>query len=311
MTKPDPKLVEQIVEIITHEVLAAMAEEQERSANPEGFKCKFECSDHRCVKMCMDRTGNVVSAGAQRLSSTLGVIPGDLSLANMIDHTLLKPDATQQEVAQLCFEARKYEFASVCVNPTWVPLCAQLLQASRVKVCTVIGFPLGATSSETKAFETKTAIDQGATEIDMVINIGALKARDLELVAKDIRGVVNAAHSRGIIVKVIIETALLTDEEKTIACLLSKEADADFVKTSTGFAGGGATVHDVELMRKTVGPEMGVKASGGVRTFEDADAMIKAGATRIGASAGVKIIQGPSKQEPVKSEAGSSSAKQY
>jgi deoxyribose-phosphate aldolase len=311
MTKPDPKLVEQIVEIITHEVLAAMAEEQERSAHPEAFQCKFECSDQLCVKMCMDRTGNVVSAGAQRLSSTLGVIPGDLSLANMIDHTLLKPDATQQEVAQLCFEARKYEFASVCVNPTWVPLCAQLLQASRVKVCTVIGFPLGATSSETKAFETETAIRQGATEIDMVINIGALKARDLETVAKDIRGVVKAAHSHNIIVKVIIETALLTDEEKTIACLISKEADADFVKTSTGFAGGGATVHDVELMRKTVGPEMGVKASGGVRTFEDADAMIKAGATRIGASAGVKIIQGPSKQEPAKKEAGSSSAKQY
>ncbi|MEP7135748.1 MAG: deoxyribose-phosphate aldolase [Chloroflexota bacterium] len=229
----------------------------------------------------------------------------------MIDHTLLKPDATQQEIAQLCFEARKYEFASVCVNPTWVPLCAQLLQASRVKVCTVIGFPLGATSSETKAFETKTAIDQGATEIDMVINIGALKARDLETVAKDIRGVVNSAHSRNIIVKVILETALLTDEEKTIASLISKEAGADFVKTSTGFAGGGATVHDVELMRKTVGPEMGVKASGGVRTFEDAENMIKAGATRIGASAGVKIIQGPSKQEPAKSEAGSSSNKSY
>jgi deoxyribose-phosphate aldolase len=223
----------------------------------------------------------------------------------MIDHTLLKPDATQQEIAQLCFEARKYGFASVCINPTWVSLCAQLLQGSPVKVCTVIGFPLGATSLETKAFETETAIKQGATEIDMVINIGALKARDLDTVAKDIRGVVNAAHSHGIIVKVIIEAALLNDEEKVIACLLSKEAEADFVKTSTGFASGGATIHDVELMRKTVGPEMGVKAAGGVRTFEDADAMIKAGATRIGASAGVKILQGPSKQEPAKSEAGS------
>ncbi len=302
MAKPDPKLVEQLVEIITHEVLAALAEEQERAANPQAFQCKFECADQLCVKMCMDKTGNVVSAGAERLTSTLGVIPGDLSIARMIDHTLLKPDATQQEIAQLCFEARKYEFASVCVNPTWVSLCSQLLQGSRAKVCTVIGFPLGATSSETKAFETRTAIDHGATEIDMVINIGALKARDLELVAKDIRGVVNAAHSRNIIVKVIIETALLTDEEKTIASLLSKEAGADFVKTSTGFAGGGATVHDVELMRKAVGPEMGVKASGGVRTFEDAENMIKAGATRIGASAGVKIIQGPGKQE-----AGSSS----
>ncbi|NWG07227.1 MAG: deoxyribose-phosphate aldolase [Chloroflexi bacterium] len=251
--------------------------------------------------------GNVVSAGAERLSSTLGVIPQDQALAKMIDHTLLKPDATQQEIAQLCFEAKKYGFASVCVNPTWVELCAQLLKGSPVKVCTVVGFPLGATSSETKAFETETAIRQGATEIDMVINIGALKARDLETVAKDIRGVVQVAHSHGVLVKVIIETVLLTNEEKTIACLLSKEAGADFVKTSTGFAGGGATVHDVELMRKTVGPQMGVKASGGVRTFEDAANMIKAGATRIGASAGVKIIQGPGKQEPAKSEAGSSS----
>lgn len=309
--KPDPKLVEQLVEIITREVLAAMTERSERASTPEGFHCKFECADQLCVKMCMDQTGHVVSAGAERLTSTLGVIPGDAGLANMIDHTLLKPDATQQEIAQLCFEARKHGFASVCVNPTWVELCATLLRGSPVKVCTVIGFPLGATSSETKAFETKTAIEHGATEIDMVINIGALKARDLETVAKDIRGVVQAAHSRNIIVKVIIETALLTDEEKTIACLLSKEAEADFVKTSTGFAGGGATVHDVELMRKTVGPEMGVKASGGVRTFEDAASMIKAGATRIGASAGVKIIQGPSKQDPTKSEAAAGSSKSY
>ncbi|MBN2115590.1 MAG: deoxyribose-phosphate aldolase [Anaerolineales bacterium] len=257
--------------------------------------------------------GNVINAGAERLSSTLGVIPQDLNLAKMIDHTLLKPDATQQEIAQLCFEARKYGFASVCVNPTWVSLCAELLKGSPVKVCTVIGFPLGATSSETKAFETETAIRQGATEIDMVINIGALKARDLETVARDIRGVVNAAHPRGAIVKVIIETVLLTDEEKTIASLLSKEAGADFVKTSTGFAGGGATVNDVALMRKAVGPEMGVKASGGVRTFEDAESMIKAGATRIGASAGVKILQGPGPagQPSAAREAGTSSTKSY
>lgn len=292
--KPDKKLVEQLVEIITHEVLAAMAEEQARAGTLDGFQCKFDCAEGLCVRLCTDRMGNVVNAGAERLSSTLGVIPQDASLAKMIDHTLLKPDATQQEIAQLCFEARKYGFASVCVNPTWVSLCAELLKGASAKVCTVIGFPLGATSSETKAFETETAIKQGATEIDMVINIGALKARDLETVARDIRGVVNAAHSKNIIVKVIIETALLTDEEKTIASLISKEAGADFVKTSTGFAGGGATVHDVELMRKTVGPQMGVKASGGVRTFEDAASMIKAGATRIGASAGVKIIQGPS-----------------
>jgi len=299
---PDVKVVEQLVEIITREVLTAMMEQ--KASTPEGAHCEYQCADNVCVHTCFDRAGNVVNAGAARLTSTLGVIPQDVNLAGMIDHTLLKPDATQQEVAQLCFEARKYNFASVCVNPTWVSLCAQLLQGSSAKVCTVIGFPLGATSPEVKAFETQTAIQHGATEIDMVINIGALKARDLDLVARDIRGVVEVAHARNIIVKVIIETALLDDEEKTIACLLSKEADADFVKTSTGFAGGGATVHDVELMRRTVGPEMGVKASGGVRTFEDAESMIKAGATRIGASAGVKIIQGPSKDKtPVKEPA--------
>jgi deoxyribose-phosphate aldolase len=309
--KPDPKLVEQLVEIITREVLVAMAEEEQRSVHPDAYQCKFDCADQLCVRVCYDKMGNVINAGAERLSSTLGVIPQNLDIAKMIDHTLLKPDATQQEIAQLCFEARKYGFASVCVNPTWVSLCAQLLQGSPVKVCTVIGFPLGATSSEAKAFETETAIRQGATEIDMVINIGALKARDLETVARDIRGVVNVAHAHGIIVKVIIETALLTDEEKTIASLIAKEAGADFVKTSTGFAGGGATVHDVELMRKAVGPQMGVKASGGVRTYEDAASMIKAGATRIGASAGVKIIQGPGAAGSVAEKSASPSPKLY
>lgn len=311
MTKPNPKLVEQLVEIITHEVLAAMMEDETRASNPELYQCKHDCVDGLCVRLCFDHVGNVVKAGAERVSSTLGAIPQELAVAKMIDHTLLKPDATQQEIAQLCYEARKYGFASVCVNPTWVHLCAELLKGSDVKVCTVIGFPLGATSSESKAFETETAIKQGATEIDMVINVGALKARDIDTVARDIRGVVKAAHSHGVIVKVIIETVLLTDEEKTIASLTSKEAGADFVKTSTGFAGGGATVHDVELMRKAVGPQMGVKASGGVRTFEDAQSMIQAGATRIGASAGVKIIQGPSDQVEGKKEAGISSAKSY
>ncbi len=296
--KTDPKLVEQLVEIITHEVLAAMLEQKEKEQAPEGGQCKFDCADKVCVRTCFDRAGNVVSAGAERLSSTLGVIPGNLDLAKLIDHTLLKPDATQDQIAQLCYEARKYGFASVCVNSTWVELCAQLLKGSQVKVCSVIGFPLGATPPEVKAFETQTAINHGASEIDMVINIGALKTGDLELVAKDIGGVVTTAHAKGAIVKVIIEAVFLTDEEKTIACLLSKEAGADFVKTSTGFASGGATVHDVELMRKTVGPEMGVKAAGGVRTYEDVEKMVKAGATRIGASAGVKIIQGPAK-EPI------------
>jgi deoxyribose-phosphate aldolase len=292
----DLKTVENLVEIITHEVLAAMVEQRERAKAPEESQCKANCTDRLCVRTCFDRTGQVVNAGAERLSSTIGVIPQNMDLARMIDHTLLKPDATPDQIAQLCFEARKHGFASVCVNPTWVELCAKLLEGSPVKVCTVIGFPLGATAPEVKVFETQNAIDHGATEIDMVINIGALKTRDLELVAKDIRGVVLAAHARGAIVKVIIEAVLLTDEEKTIACLLSKEAGADFVKTSTGFASGGATVQDVTLMRKAVGPEMGVKAAGGVRTFEDAEKMVKAGATRIGASVGVKIIQGPSQE---------------
>ncbi|MEW6403282.1 MAG: deoxyribose-phosphate aldolase [Chloroflexota bacterium] len=210
----------------------------------------------------------------------------------MIDHTLLKPDATHDQIAQLCYEARKYEFASVCVNPTHVKLCAELLRGSPVKVCTVIGFPLGATSTAVKVYETETAIRDGATEIDMVINVGALKAKDLDLVAKDIREVVRVAHAAGAIVKVIIETSLLDQEEKVTACLLSKEAGADFVKTSTGFSGGGATVDDVALMRRVVGPEIGVKASGGVKSYEDARSMVEAGATRIGASAGVKIVQG-------------------
>ncbi|MCK4488715.1 MAG: deoxyribose-phosphate aldolase, partial [Anaerolineales bacterium] len=188
----------------------------------------------------------------------------------MIDHTLLKPDATADQIAQLCYEARKYKFASVCINPTHVKLCAELLEGTQVKVCTVIGFPLGASAPEVKAFEAQTAINDGATEIDMVINIGAVKAGDLTLVARDIHEVVKVGHASRAIVKVIIETALLNEEEKVTACLLAKEAGADFVKTSTGFSGGGATVEDINLMRQVVGPTMGVKASGGVRDFEDA-----------------------------------------
>jgi len=293
---PDTNTVEQLVEIITREVLISIKEREEKSLIPPGGQCKMNCADGTCVFSCFDRTGEVVKAGADRLSSLIGVIPKDMSLAGLIDHTLLKPDATPDQIAQLCFEARKYQFASVCINPAWVKLCAQLLQGASAKVCSVIGFPLGASATDVKVFETRKAIEDGATEIDMVINIGALKARELDWVARDIRGVVMAAHEKGAIVKVIIEAVLLNDEEKTIACMLSKEVGADFVKTSTGFASGGATVHDVELMRRVVGPAMGVKAAGGVRTFEDAQSMVKAGATRIGASAGVKIIQGPSKE---------------
>lgn len=212
-------------------------------------------------------------------------------IAKFIDHTLLKPDAVQSEIEKLCREAREYEFASVCVNPYWVKLCAAMLKGSSVKVCTVIGFPLGANSYETKVFETGLAIEDGASEIDMVINIGAIKSSDYEVVKREIESVAGCARSLNAILKVIIETSLLTDDEKARACKISKEAGADFVKTSTGFAGGGATVADIELMRRTVGSEMGVKASGGIRDFQTAQQMINAGATRIGASAGVNIVK--------------------
>lgn len=211
--------------------------------------------------------------------------------AKYIDHTLLKADATADAIVTLCEEAKKYSFASVCVNPTWVKTAAEALQASTVKVCTVIGFPLGASTSETKAFETTNAIQHGATEIDMVINVGALRSNDTETVFEDIKAVVQAAGDLAL-VKVIIETSLLTDEEKRIVCELAVKAGADFVKTSTGFSTGGATKEDVELMRSVVGPEIGVKASGGVRSFEDMKMMIEAGATRIGASSGVQIMEG-------------------
>ena len=306
---PDIKTVETLVEIITREVLLAMIEQEEKSKNPPGATCVVEVANGVKVKTCFDNAGHVVSAGAERLTSTVGVIPEDTALAGMIDHTLLKPDATSDQIAQLCFEAKKYHFASVCVNPTHVKLCADLLKDSEVKVCTVIGFPLGATSPEVKAFETRNALDNGATEIDMVINIGALKAGDTNLAARDIHGVVEVAHAANALVKVIIETALLTDEEKVVACLLAKEAGADYVKTSTGFSGGGATVHDIALMRRTVGPTLGVKASGGIHTHEEAEALVAAGATRIGASAGVKIIR--AEQAEVKPQPAATQVKAY
>lgn len=211
--------------------------------------------------------------------------------AKYIDHTLLKADAKEDEIIELCSEARMYSFASVCINPTWVKTAAKSLEGTAVKVCTVIGFPLGASTSEVKAFETKNAIRNGATEIDMVLNIGALRGGNDELVKKDIEAVVQAANNQAI-VKVIIETSLLTDSEKRTACELAVIAGADFVKTSTGFSTGGATAEDVLLMRAVVGPELGVKASGGVRSFEDMNQMIQAGATRIGASSGVQIMKG-------------------
>ncbi|KQY94586.1 MULTISPECIES: deoxyribose-phosphate aldolase [Paenibacillus] len=212
-------------------------------------------------------------------------------LAKMIDHTLLRADATQSEMVKLTEEAKQYQFASVCVNPGWVAYAAEQLKGTGVDICTVIGFPLGASTSETKAFETTDAIAKGATEVDMVINISALKDGKDDYVEQDIRAVVEAAAGKAL-VKVIIETCLLTDDEKVRACEAAVRAGADFVKTSTGFSTGGATPEDIALMRRTVGPDVGVKASGGVRSLEDMQKMIEAGATRIGASSGVKIMQG-------------------
>lgn len=213
-------------------------------------------------------------------------------VARLIDHTLLKPEASREQIVRLCDEARRYRFASVCVNPAYVALCAaQLEGVEDVAVCTVVGFPLGATLLEVKAFEAERAIANGAREVDMVMNVGALKSGDIDLLRRDIRAVVEAAHTGGAICKVILETALLTDPEKETACRVAREAGADFVKTSTGFGPGGATVADIALMRRVVGPEMGVKAAGGVRTYADVIAMVEAGATRIGASAGVRIVE--------------------
>ena len=281
----DQATVERIIEEVTREVLLRL--KQPAAAYNGGCNC----SDGSCAQNCAEKVERVVQAGASRVSATLGTRPQTGAIARMIDHTLLKPDASQDEIAQLCYEARSHHFASVCINPAHVRLAAQLLKGSDVKVCTVVGFPLGATPATVKAYETQQSIRDGATEIDMVINIGALKSRDYKVVYEDIGAVVRAAHAGNALVKVIIEAALLTDEEKVIACQLSKAAGADYVKTSTGFGPGGATVADVALMRKVVGPEIGVKAAGGVKSYSDAQAMIAAGATRLGASAGVKIIK--------------------
>lgn len=239
---------------------------------------------------------------AQRLAALRGLptgmplpqrapAPSDTPLAALIDHTLLKPEATPLQVEALCAEAVQYRFASVCVNPAFVPLCARLLRGAPVAVCTVIGFPLGATTTKTKVFEATQAAGNGARELDMVIAVGLLKAGAYGQVVEDIAAVVEAGHAAGALVKVIIETALLSDEEKVAACLLAARVGADFVKTSTGFSGGGATTADIALMRRVVGPDLGVKASGGVRSLADARALVAAGATRIGASAGVAIVR--------------------
>ena len=284
MRKLDEATIERIIEQITHQVLLLIQGEAETEADGGAAE---SLSAHNYV----ERVQPVVIAGADRIASTLGIMPTDGTMAHMIDHTVLKPDATQDQIAQLCYEARKHGFASVCVNPANVKLCAELLQGSAVPVCTVVGFPLGATPTEVKVFEAQQAIREGAAEVDMVINVGALKSRDYERVERDIASVARSCHAGNAILKVIIEAALLTDEEKVIACQLAKVAGADFVKTSTGFGPGGATAKDVALMRRVVGPGMGVKAAGGIRTYEAAQKMVAAGATRIGASASVKIMQ--------------------
>jgi deoxyribose-phosphate aldolase len=237
---------------------------------------------------------NIVDTGASRIAAGPGVgkVLVDKNLARKIDHTLLKPDARPEEIRALCAEAKQYVFASVCVNPCYVALCYEILKNTEVKVCTVIGFPLGSTTTEVKRFESEQAIYNGATEIDMVINVGQLQEGNYEYVANDIKQVVMAAHNHNIICKVILETALLTDEQKIKACVICREAGADFVKTSTGFSKGGATVGDIALMKYVVGSGIGVKASGGIRSREDAEAMIASGADRVGASASVKIVLG-------------------
>lgn len=268
----DNSKYEQLVEQITDLVLSRLDE------------------DH-CPTFCKADVQRIVDAGASRIGIVLGETATAHDWASLIDHTLLKPEASEADIRKLCEEAAKYGFASVCVNPVWVKRASEFLKDSGVPVCTVIGFPLGATLPDVKAFEARRAIFNGAREVDMVINVGALKSGDDCAVEDDIRAVAEAAHENGVLCKVIIETALLSDEEKVRACLASRNAGADFVKTSTGFSKGGATVEDVRLMRRTVGKALGVKASGGVKGIDDARKMFEAGATRIGASVGVKIAQ--------------------
>jgi deoxyribose-phosphate aldolase len=271
--------LQRLIDVIVSELAVVTARPQARCA------CHSVLDD-----CCPDRLRGVIDAGASRVGvHAIGGAPS--GVASMIDHTLLKPDATRQNIEELCREAAQFKFATVCVNPAWVALAARLLRGSGVGVCSVVGFPLGATTADVKGYETRRAIFDGASEIDMVINVGALKSGDLRVVERDIEAVTTSCRECGALSKVIIEAALLTDDEKVTACTLAKAAGADYVKTSTGFGPGGATAADVALMRRVVGAEMGVKAAGGVRDLEGVKAMVAAGATRVGASAGVKIVQ--------------------
>ena len=271
--------LQRLIDVVVQELAAA-------GAAPAGL-CACHSVHHDC---CPDRLRGVIDAGATRvgLHASGGAPSG---VAAMIDHTLLKPDATRREIEELCREAAQFQFATVCVNPAWVSVAVARLAGTPVGVCSVVGFPLGATTADVKGYETRRAIFDGAREIDMVINVGALKSGDLRTVERDIEAVTSPCRECGALSKVIIEAALLNDDEKVTACTLAKAAGADYVKTSTGFGPGGATAADVALMRRVVGAEMGVKAAGGVRDLEGLKAMVAAGATRVGASAGVKIVQ--------------------
>jgi deoxyribose-phosphate aldolase len=285
----NPLDLQRLIEIITEEIVAA----QGHGARAAQSRCACHSVLTDC---CPTQLRGVLDAGATRLGMhATGGAPG---VSTMIDHTLLKPDASRSDIEKLCREAAEFHFATVCVNPAWVATAAALLRGTGVGVCSVVGFPLGATTADVKQYETRRAIYDGASEIDMVINVGALKSGDLRTVERDIEAVVDPCRQCGVLSKVIIEAALLTDEEKITASTLSKAAGADFVKTSTGFGPGGATVADVALMRRVVGAEMGVKAAGGVRDLEGLKQMVAAGATRVGASAGVKIVQESRGQKP-------------
>ena len=304
--------LEQIVRAVTEEVVRYLgAPEKPVSSGVVGDEEICRDCDLNCAEKCARKTRAVVAAGADRISCGPSIVELEAGFASLIDHTLLKPEASRDDIRKLCQEAVRFGFASVCINPWNVPLAAELVRGSKVKVCTVIGFPLGATLSQVKIHEAEEAIKLGAQEVDMVINIGAVKSGQDEVVESDIRGVVEVAHRGGAICKVIFETSLLTIEEKVRAALASKRAGADFVKTSTGFSTGGATTEDVALMRAVVGSAIGVKASGGVRTFDDLKKMVCAGATRIGASASVTIMQQAGSAPPPATTSGSTASTSY
>jgi deoxyribose-phosphate aldolase len=308
----DQQQLERLIQAITEEVLGYLG--TEKCADLCGLEIdELVCPgcNQWCAEKCSKKTRKVVEAGAARISAGAEVGPIEADIARLIDHTLLKPEATRDDIRKLCLEALRFGFASVCINPWNVSQAAELLRGSEVRVCTVVGFPLGATLPQVKMFEAEESIKLGAQEIDMVINVGALKSGQNDAVEADIRGVAEACHRSGAICKVILETAQLTTEEKVRGSLAAKNAGADFVKTSTGFGPGGATAEDVRLMRAVVGGEIGVKAAGGVRSLEDLQKMVEAGATRIGASASVKILEQARSAQPAEQAAAPVSAGNY